>query len=62
MKPLHLQISGYFTHLHFACQTKQQNFTQQPNPMRQSTLKPVTKESGKKKGKQCICPAKFIVS
>ena len=30
------------THLHFACQTKQQNFTQQPNPTRQSTLKPVT--------------------
>jgi hypothetical protein len=23
MKPLHLQISGYFTHLHFACETKQ---------------------------------------
>ena len=49
MKPLHLQFFGYFTHLHFACQTKQQNFTQQQNPTRQSTLKPVTKESGKKK-------------
>jgi hypothetical protein len=38
MKPLHLQISGYFTHLHFACETKQQNFTQEPNPTRQFSI------------------------
>ena len=43
MQPLHfhLQIFGYFTHLHFAYQTRQQNSTQQPNPTRQSTFKPV---------------------
>jgi hypothetical protein len=40
---------GYFTHLHFACQTKQQNFTQQPNPTRQSTLKPVTIKDQRRK-------------
>jgi hypothetical protein len=49
-----LQFFGYITHLHFACQTRQQNSTQQPNATQQSTLKPVNKESGKKKGQQWL--------
>jgi len=52
MQPFHLQFFGYFTHLHFACQTQQQNYTQQPNPTQQSIFRSVTKGSAKKKGKQ----------
>ena len=52
MQPFHLQFFGYFTHLHFACQTRQQNYTQQPNPTQQSIFRSVTKGSAKKKGKQ----------
>jgi hypothetical protein len=52
MQPFHLQIFGYFTHLHFACQTRQQNSTQQPNSTQQSIFRSVTKGSAKKKGKQ----------